>query len=702
MFRYARNLGLWICFGCAALLTACGGGGGGGESPITPGDDTPPPAPDVRSLAGHAVKGIIQGGLVVVEEIDSSGTAIRELAQLTTGDDGEYFMTVPDSYAGGPVRLTLFGVSGQTNMVCDVMPSCADVPFGQPVPVDQSFSLTTLLPRLGAQDTYTQINPFTDLAASRASELGGYTPENIASAQSEVNNLFSGMSFDRARGVNIADYYLRALAGGMDTTVGLLNSSIAKLAFDQGKTIPQVQAELRTAFTGGTIAAAGDGLTLESLANALQAQFAALRLDDDLGLIADLRNDIAVAKAANALIDPIPSALLNASKLEQGRALVSDARAIGYGLIEDYGTTSFFVHLIDYAKSPAMKYLTYGARRPLEDALAVLVEAYGINTGADGVYTDSDLSTLGSGTIELITLGDGKKQAVVNWSSTRVYSTMTLTFADPGTTLPEHLEIDLSGSAVSFQYVYNGGSLTTQEPFEIRYDDVNVSVSYQLSADPAPGGGPDLDVLAAQFSGPIVAILDSPPNRRLESDRDIVLSGDLDFSYTADEILPEGRAVYSGTLDFAGTARLTNLQGFVAQFNLTAVAERLDESDHSNDVGTVSASYSAVDAGGDTSQLTVAMNLDGRAQDGDYLGDGNITLTHNGKTVRIFVATSEVGSKSYDLAVENDVGVMLRIADAKGDGQGTLTVQGETVAVITRINALYKVSYIDGTFETLN
>lgn len=694
-----KYFGRIAVFALTTLITACGGGGSS-ESAST--DNAPPPGAAARTLAGHVLKGIVQSGLVTIEEIDTSGEPIRELAREITTKDGEYFAQIPEVYGGGPVRVTVSGTSGITTMICDAMPSCGETPFGDPVPLDESFSLVALLPRLNAETNYVQVNPFTDLAASRASELGDYTATNIASAQSEVDNLFAGLSTARALGINLANNYSVTFAGASDTAIAVLSSSIAKIATSQSKTIPQVQAELRAAFTGGSIVASdSNGLTFENFVDALEAQFIASGLDDDLGLVADLRNDIAVAKAANLPIDPIPSTQLGGSDIETGRQLVSDARSIGYGLIENRANASRFVKLIDYARSPAMKSLSRGVSGSLADALAVLVEVYNANNGADGTYANSDIATRGYGSIELSTLTNGDRQAVLMWPNLTVDSSLTLTFSASASILPTKLDLVVDGWVEGLNFI-PFGEIRNKRAFLLQYNKVTVSVEYEIAPTLAPGGGPNVNVLAAQFKGPVNVVLDPPYNPRLQSESGIVLDAELEFSYAVDNIDPNGNAVYTGNFALAGTSRILNMAQSEAQFNLNATTLRFDEADGSMETGTVTASFSMVGTDGQSDQVTVAADLAARDSDGDYLPTGTVSLTHNGKTVRIFVEPANTVHESYNLTIENAVGAKLRINDTKGEATGSLTVNGNEIGVINRINGLYKITYIDGTFETLN
>lgn len=299
------NLREAIALMVVSLLVGCGGGSN--DDPTTlasDSDNTPPPAPFVRTLAGHAVAGIIKGGQVVVEEISETGRTLRELDRVITANDGEYFTRVPSNYAEGPLRLTVSGIGGQTTMVCNVMPSCGAVPFGGSIPLDESFSLVALVPSLSVQSNYTQINPYTDLVASRTSELDGYSPQNIIAAQREVNTLFAGIDLQNAIGLDLPKLENIQSATPAGRFVAILNSAIVKIAYDNQATLSDTQAQFREAFRGGMIAPTGTGITAQTIVDAVDAQYQALAIEDEIGFLPYMREKINSAVAGQSLIDP--------------------------------------------------------------------------------------------------------------------------------------------------------------------------------------------------------------------------------------------------------------------------------------------------------------------------------------------------------------------------------------------------------------
>jgi len=133
----------------AATLSACSGG----SDDTTP---TPPlaPTPAVeRTINGKAIKGVISGATVTVYKyVDNEAVELtaEELtdANVTTGDDGTYSVTIKD-YAG-PVKIVLSpsdDTENPTTMVCDAPSGCGATAFGETINLtdkDPSFTLSSI------------------------------------------------------------------------------------------------------------------------------------------------------------------------------------------------------------------------------------------------------------------------------------------------------------------------------------------------------------------------------------------------------------------------------------------------------------------------------------------------------------------------------------------------------------------------------
>jgi len=147
-------------------------------------------------IAGAAMKGVIQQGLVVANRLISDKDGYyapqRQAAKpVLTADDGSYEWQLRGKAEGWAlVELT---ADGGTRMICDVVPQCDQaggepVAFGQTMPLDSNFSL------LGAGDLRLEtvnLTPLTHLAVTLAERSGdGLSPVAISSAYTRVENWF--------------------------------------------------------------------------------------------------------------------------------------------------------------------------------------------------------------------------------------------------------------------------------------------------------------------------------------------------------------------------------------------------------------------------------------------------------------------------------------------------------------------------------
>ncbi len=147
-------------------------------------------------IAGSAVKGVIQRGLVVANRLiaDKDGyyAPQRQAAKpVLTADDGSYTWQLRGKADGWAlVELT---ADNNTRMICDVVPGCDQtggetVAFGQGMALDSSFALR------GAGDLKLEtvnLTPLTHLAVTLAERgADGLSPGAISGAYTTVENWF--------------------------------------------------------------------------------------------------------------------------------------------------------------------------------------------------------------------------------------------------------------------------------------------------------------------------------------------------------------------------------------------------------------------------------------------------------------------------------------------------------------------------------
>ncbi|KAA1170560.1 fibronectin type III domain-containing protein [Marinobacter salinexigens] len=192
--------GLLIGF-TAALLSGCGGGQSGGDatssvSSQAPGtNDSTADAVEV-AVAGAAVKGVIQQGIVTASRLVADGEGVyseqnNATKPTRTADDGSYALKLRGK--SNDWALVEITADGKTRMICDVVPQCeqagaAPVAFGQPLTLDSNFMLS------GAGDPSAEtvnLTPLTHLAVSLAKRsASGLSPDAISNAYAEIEGWF--------------------------------------------------------------------------------------------------------------------------------------------------------------------------------------------------------------------------------------------------------------------------------------------------------------------------------------------------------------------------------------------------------------------------------------------------------------------------------------------------------------------------------
>jgi len=261
------------CIGIASIMLVGCGGEESDPSPSNPppSSNNPPPSSGVDNvtLGGTAAKGIINGGNVMAEELDASGTVIAGIGSTTTAADGSYTLTIDNDYNGGPIKVTI-SADENTQMKCDVPSGCGmrtdDIADSDTV-IDFSewykpvnLTMMALVAEAVANDTISvSITPYTHLAARRAMAAPSLTPAEVSDANSRVSNLLGGGGINilNTQPLDITD--AMALDGADDKRIAYaaLSAAIAVLADTSGGS-PDINAALETlwgSFTDGELVA---------------------------------------------------------------------------------------------------------------------------------------------------------------------------------------------------------------------------------------------------------------------------------------------------------------------------------------------------------------------------------------------------------------------------------------------------------------
>lgn len=704
--------GLVVVF-ASILLFACGGGGGDSAEVSIP---TTPTRPEV--LTGTVSKGLVRRANVEIFEIDSSGGTVRGLGTAQTDENGYFQSPIATAYGGGAVKVLATAVTNQTTMVCDVTPACGDVAFGSELALDPSFSLTALLPALETNTARININPFSDLAAARARELGLLTPTAIAAANSEVSNLLAGLDVLHSPAVNLADLdsLKDDITADSGIAVAVLNSALARLAFSQNITIPEMLLHLRTSFTGGTMAATRDVsnpnvIAMQDIVTAARQQLADLELRDTLGILADLQTDIDVAVSQGISLDPIASPNVGLTALERGRALVGDLRSWGHSIANsNTQADSFFTRhtpIVDLLFTSDYEFLAtlFEAVDNVRDTL--------VATGAvDGSFTNQTVALLPAGvTVKVVSFPDGSKQAEITQQLSANVFNGRITIPPLGT-VTDRVSLVISGIGFSRSQLGTFRRVDTTTTWK----DVTYSIQFKepklLDITSLP---PETEILSGVLAGKV--ILSVQPISPLGSSQGIprtLFDGNVNLTVYPSGVMSNQTVLGSMQIGMQGVFVKENLLDFELAVNIEANMTRVLENNRLRQSGDFTASLTPKDTPDTGLQLTVAgrgYRIDDLLPVIDLV---SANLTYQGKNLRIEASAPIVDPslevdhpKTVTATMTNQDGVRLVIAGASDTiSSGDLVVDGVTIGTVTILSnaagGVYKVSYIDGTFETIN
>lgn len=316
------------------LLAACGGGGGSGTQ------NNPGPEPS-GTIDGSATKGIVQGGVVTLEELRGDEEVL--IGTGVTTADGSYSFTY-DDYQGGLVLVCVTSADTGTSIVCDASdgPNCGPVPdggsgdanengqydLGEVIPAPADFEMCTCLDAPPANGIAAPITPFTQAVVERAEQREAAEDAEaglavaLQNAASEINQLLGGIDVLRQSPINLADEAARNNADPQALVYSALLASVTGNAvagggsLDVNAVVQQVVAQ-----TGNGSVSIDD---LDDLVQGAQRQLLSLGQQDDSGVLAVLE-DI-VENTDGPTFDPEPSDAATQTRVQRARNLIRSVR----------------------------------------------------------------------------------------------------------------------------------------------------------------------------------------------------------------------------------------------------------------------------------------------------------------------------------------------------------------------------------------
>lgn len=397
-------------------LTACGGGSSSDSDSFTSAD-----------ASGTAAKGIISGGIITAVELNTDQTIARELGSTTTAIDGSYELTIPDTYEGGPVQLTLSS-NVSTQMKCDVAGGCGDrtdgitdtdtiIDFGEWYkPGDGSVEMTALIPSAtSGASLAVNITPFTHMAAVRAKTSATLDSDAISNANSEVTALL-GVNVLQTEPVDITDNASTGAATAQQVAYAALSSAVANIASADGTDVQTAINNLAASFDAGVIVGDDDdtdptNISLQDIIDGASATLTAAVIEDTSGVISELQDD--ATTAGTGTIDPEPTDSATLSAVDKAKALVQDFRTYAYDMqatVEDPNFATSFTSEVEAAGT------LLANMSSTDNPMVALGAAYEIYDNVDSIFTfdangnanqtiefnDQDPSPFDSGSMTLI------------------------------------------------------------------------------------------------------------------------------------------------------------------------------------------------------------------------------------------------------------------------------------------------------------
>lgn len=674
------------------------------------GPDTGPSGGGVTgSATGTVADGIIKQGQVVVNELDASGNVIRVVGNATTDNKGQYTVTIGSSYGGGPLQFLLTG-DANTTMVCDVQAGCGTrndtldsngngtVDYGEVMSVD-GLSMEALVGHANAGDKLSvSITPFTTAAANRARSTGTVDQTSVDEANSAISNLFGGIDIIGQTPVDLTSSAQLDAASTNEgqITYSALVSAIGKLAFNGGNaSVGDIQSaitKLNNAVQNsdiGAVTAGAGAFSLQDIVDAAKGQFPPGR-SDQTGTLNAIQTKIDLAiNTGTGTVGIMPNSNVGNTDVEKAKGLVGEIRTWGITLDSQGSAVDSFYNRVKNADS-------VGDFRQFSSLSAAVNIATSIaldNISAPGSY-DYDGSNFGTSGQGKVTFSLSGNTFTVNITGTVLDNTVDLdmTFPAPGNAATS-MSATLSGTVASTDSGAPGASLvvnsgTFDVTFSSALDPFTLSQGQFESSFDTAGLSLDLTFTQTNVVNPVM----------YSGTADVSVGAFRSGPFTA--LLPTAINL-DGTVTDAGDSFHMTLDGTLnnpSSYDPFSPQSATNAWDATVDVGVT------LDLSGlPQAQLTVSLHHTGYIPDTNtILGNASLVLTHGGNTLNGTVSQDSNDTLSQ-ITFTDTAGAALVVDYTGGTATGALTVGSATVGSVISLNSnVIKVSYSDGTFETLN
>lgn len=711
-FKFQHTM---LALSVSAILSACGGGGGGGG-----GSETVD-----ASVSGKAAKGIVINGLVVANELDNTGTVLREVGSTTTNSDGSYSLDLTNSYEGGPIEIIVTN-GPDTSIVCDVVGGCGTrtdtitdsnttIDFGEQYK-PSNLSMTALLPDAeDGESIAVQVTPFTHMAAERARNNATLDSAAINNANSEVSDLLGGIDILRTEPVDITDTDSLNDAEADAQVYAALTAAIANLAptdADGQPDIDQALSDLTASFeTSGKFGADDLQEILDEAGHTLDEVGAT----DTSGVLDDLQGD--VDAAAGGDIDPEPNENAGDTDVEKAKSFIADLRTWGtvIGAELDSPSTAFEnqIELSNAAADMILNddvagdALVIGADviTDIADGVATAgvdltdyITDYGLFTGSVSVARASGHITY---TISNASVNIDGDTASLNMVAIAPEEGQSLTMLTLGIQ-----SADAEGD--NTRVVVNGGTIEATLPsaYVVDYSDVPAtepSVPESVSLD--------LDVaftLKKTLGNSVIVNATDP----------VTFAGDLAmtlYPYAVPQTIDGILDAVPGSFTMGGS--VSNTTGDSIDINLSVsipdaatfaanpvsvIDDDVDFFDETQPLeGSVGLQFTAQFDGLPEAEISITGNATDYEQ-----GNATVTISYDSRSLELTASNDTADGEKGSIVITNQDGVVLTFEfdnledENENNDVQEITINNKIVATLEELdNGGTKVSYIDDTFE---
>jgi len=723
MLNFKRSI---LTIAIASALTACGGGGG--DSSPTTSSSSPSSSPSVSTgstVSGTAVKGIIRNGVVTAYAVSNGSVdRSRELATTTTDANGKYSLVLPLDYEG-LVKVEI-SAAPDTVMVCDISSGCGTAAFGATLPLESDFNMGVVVTDAKPNTTIsTPITPLTHMAAGLA-EKAGISADQVNESNTQVANLFNLNSITLYELIDVTDPDALAAASPEAQKASLLAAALMEAALDTtgGEDFSTGLDKLTNDFVSndgqlvtndtdaGEIISLEDILSAESSVLAKAKQHAAdngktiniTAVESDLNL---LLAELPEQADDNAKTNVEVAADLNSAEMSKARALVSDIRDLAYSTGAANSDSSKVVSSADnFANQISLAEDSVGADgEKVFSALEAAAQALGMAIEATELYSSNTFVVNGQSIV--VTATENSDQTITLKVNNAVIDEALVTLT---TVAGADVNETSSSSSGSITLSITGSASTSKTTAIVKQGSkVNIIFSESTSSatvgenreytDNAEFSSIDMDLILEQSQQGVT----NPVRFTGELGLD-VRNLKLKETHVVGPNTSESR--YSSSSE---NASLTLKGTFADNNNSVSASFSISASGSENGVydWAQNGLFSGTDNINGTATLKFAASLTGLSD------EASVTITTStadaGETVigKLAVAWQsrqlEITENGDNFVVTSKNGARLELNDPENTKlSGGIFVGDKQYATISELDSGFvKVSYIDGTFDTL-